>query len=159
MSLYLAAYFWSFEEMNHAEVKMVSLEAFGFCSSADFASQGSKEGGEFACSKWNLYWTPWGLALGKMIGYTCSILTIPLISKKKKNDPMLLHNWRQRMLRSIPRVVTRNTKWREDPAIFHVNGICPNRELWGTARQAWEEILLVPVVSVALFFWYGVSLI
>ncbi|XP_025814942.1 probable 2-carboxy-D-arabinitol-1-phosphatase [Panicum hallii] len=36
------------------------------------------------------------------------------------------------------------TKWREDPAHFHVNGIYPIRELWGTARQAWEQILLTP---------------
>ncbi|XP_062233085.1 probable 2-carboxy-D-arabinitol-1-phosphatase [Phragmites australis] len=36
------------------------------------------------------------------------------------------------------------TKWREDPANFHVNGIYPIRELWGTSRQAWEEILLTP---------------
>ncbi|CAO2194372.1 unnamed protein product [Urochloa humidicola] len=36
------------------------------------------------------------------------------------------------------------TKWREDPANFHVNGIYPIRELWGTARQAWEQILLTP---------------
>ncbi|WVZ72964.1 hypothetical protein U9M48_021341 [Paspalum notatum var. saurae] len=37
------------------------------------------------------------------------------------------------------------TKWREDPSNFHVNGIYPIRELWGTARQAWEQILLTPV--------------
>ncbi|CAO2161738.1 unnamed protein product [Urochloa humidicola] len=36
------------------------------------------------------------------------------------------------------------TKWREDPANFHVNGVYPIRELWGTARQAWEQILLTP---------------
>ncbi|KAL6850165.1 hypothetical protein ACP4OV_020792 [Aristida adscensionis] len=36
------------------------------------------------------------------------------------------------------------TKWREDPANFHVNGVYPLRELWGIARQAWEEILLTP---------------
>ncbi|CAL4978819.1 unnamed protein product [Urochloa decumbens] len=36
------------------------------------------------------------------------------------------------------------TKWREDPANFHVHGIYPIRELWGTARQAWEQILLTP---------------
>ncbi|CAO2205014.1 unnamed protein product [Urochloa humidicola] len=36
------------------------------------------------------------------------------------------------------------TKWREDPANFHVNGIYPIRELWGTAREAWEQILLTP---------------
>ncbi|KAL6627102.1 hypothetical protein ACP70R_030828 [Stipagrostis hirtigluma subsp. patula] len=36
------------------------------------------------------------------------------------------------------------TKWREDPSNFHVNGIYPLRELWVTARRAWEEILLTP---------------
>jgi serine/threonine-protein phosphatase PGAM5 len=36
-------------------------------------------------------------------------------------------------------------KWREDPSNFHVNGIYPLKELWVTARQAWEEILLTPV--------------
>ncbi|KAJ1281815.1 hypothetical protein BS78_03G002800 [Paspalum vaginatum] len=35
-------------------------------------------------------------------------------------------------------------KWREDPSNFHVNGIYPIRELWGTARQAWEQMLLTP---------------
>lgn len=35
--------------------------------------------------------------------------------------------------------------WREDPANFYVNGIYPVRELWGTAREAWKEILLTPV--------------
>lgn len=34
--------------------------------------------------------------------------------------------------------------WREDPANFHVNGIYPIRRLWGTARDAWKEILLSP---------------
>ncbi|XP_034213281.1 probable 2-carboxy-D-arabinitol-1-phosphatase isoform X1 [Prunus dulcis] len=34
--------------------------------------------------------------------------------------------------------------WREDPANFYVNGIYPVRELWGTAREAWKEILLTP---------------
>ncbi|GJN38248.1 hypothetical protein PR202_gb27273 [Eleusine coracana subsp. coracana] len=34
------------------------------------------------------------------------------------------------------------TRWREDSANFHVNGIYPLKELWGTAKQAWEEILL-----------------
>ena len=43
------------------------------------------------------------------------------------------------------------TKWREDPANFHVNGIYPIRELWGTARQAWEQILLTPVSTFPLF--------
>ncbi|PQM34134.1 hypothetical protein Pyn_12833 [Prunus yedoensis var. nudiflora] len=36
------------------------------------------------------------------------------------------------------------TTWREDPANFYVNGIYPVRELWGTAREAWKEILLTP---------------
>lgn len=37
------------------------------------------------------------------------------------------------------------TKWREDPANFHVNGIYPIRKLWGMiARQACEQILLTP---------------
>ncbi|KAF3328812.1 putative phosphatase C1620.13-like protein [Carex littledalei] len=36
------------------------------------------------------------------------------------------------------------TTWREDPSNFHVNGIYPIRELWGTAREAWKEILLTP---------------
>ena len=64
------------------------------------------------------------------------------------HDPMLLHTWRQRMLRSkYPELYT---KWREDPTNFHVNGIYPIRELWGTARQVWEEILLTPVWT----FWY-----
>ena len=37
------------------------------------------------------------------------------------------------------------TTWREDPANFRVNGIYPVLELWGTAREAWKEILLAPV--------------
>ncbi|XP_078175009.1 putative 2-carboxy-D-arabinitol-1-phosphatase isoform X1 [Carex rostrata] len=36
------------------------------------------------------------------------------------------------------------TTWREDPSNFHVNGIYPIRELWGTAREAWKEILVTP---------------
>ncbi|CAK7350593.1 unnamed protein product [Dovyalis caffra] len=36
------------------------------------------------------------------------------------------------------------TTWREDPANFNVNGIYPLRNLWGTAREAWKEILLSP---------------
>ncbi|KAJ8761548.1 hypothetical protein K2173_004324 [Erythroxylum novogranatense] len=36
------------------------------------------------------------------------------------------------------------TTWREDPANFNVNGIYPVRKLWGTAREAWNEILLSP---------------
>lgn len=39
------------------------------------------------------------------------------------------------------------TTWREDPANFHVNGIYPVLELWGTVREAWKEILLTPVKS------------
>lgn len=35
--------------------------------------------------------------------------------------------------------------WREDPASFHVNGVYPLRKVWGTAREAWKEILLTPV--------------
>ncbi|KAF0917569.1 hypothetical protein E2562_020944 [Oryza meyeriana var. granulata] len=35
-------------------------------------------------------------------------------------------------------------RWREDPANFQVNGIYPVRKLWGTAREAWKEILLTP---------------
>ncbi|XP_068667314.1 probable 2-carboxy-D-arabinitol-1-phosphatase isoform X2 [Aristolochia californica] len=31
--------------------------------------------------------------------------------------------------------------WREDPANFYVNGIYPIRKLWGTAQEAWREIL------------------
>ncbi|KAL5575419.1 hypothetical protein UlMin_017118 [Ulmus minor] len=34
--------------------------------------------------------------------------------------------------------------WREDPASFQVNGVYPVRNLWGTAREAWKEILLTP---------------
>ncbi|WCJ27030.1 2-carboxy-D-arabinitol-1-phosphatase [Euphorbia peplus] len=34
--------------------------------------------------------------------------------------------------------------WREDPSNFHVNGVYPVRELWGTAREAWKEILFSP---------------
>lgn len=37
------------------------------------------------------------------------------------------------------------TTWREDPSNFNVNGIYPVRKLWGTAREAWREILLSPV--------------
>lgn len=37
------------------------------------------------------------------------------------------------------------TTWREDPANFQVNGIFPLLNLWGTAREAWREILLTPV--------------
>ncbi|KAG2687599.1 hypothetical protein I3760_09G059200 [Carya illinoinensis] len=36
------------------------------------------------------------------------------------------------------------TTWREDPANFCVNGVYPVRKLWGTAREAWREILLSP---------------
>lgn len=36
------------------------------------------------------------------------------------------------------------TTWREDPANFSVNGVYPIRRLWGTAREAWREILLTP---------------
>ncbi|KAM3700304.1 hypothetical protein ACJW30_05G088200 [Castanea mollissima] len=36
------------------------------------------------------------------------------------------------------------TTWREDPSNFTVNGIYPVRKLWGTAREAWREILLSP---------------
>ncbi|KAB5534004.1 hypothetical protein DKX38_017090 [Salix brachista] len=36
------------------------------------------------------------------------------------------------------------TTWREDPANFSVNGIYPVQKLWGTAREAWKEILLSP---------------
>ncbi|PON58428.1 Histidine phosphatase, partial [Parasponia andersonii] len=36
------------------------------------------------------------------------------------------------------------TTWREDPASFQVNGIYPLRKVWGTAREAWKEILLTP---------------
>ncbi|CAA7402529.1 unnamed protein product [Spirodela intermedia] len=34
--------------------------------------------------------------------------------------------------------------WREDPSNFHVDGIYPIRRLWGTAREAWREILAAP---------------
>ncbi|KAB1201049.1 Phosphoserine phosphatase 1 [Morella rubra] len=34
--------------------------------------------------------------------------------------------------------------WREDPANFNVNGVYPVRKLWGTASEAWREILLSP---------------
>ncbi|KAL5576753.1 hypothetical protein UlMin_018452 [Ulmus minor] len=34
--------------------------------------------------------------------------------------------------------------WREDPASFQVNGVYPVQNLWGTAREAWKEILLTP---------------
>lgn len=37
------------------------------------------------------------------------------------------------------------TTWREDPAEFCVNGVYPLRKIWGTAREAWKEILLSPV--------------
>uniref|UniRef100_A0A2P2KJ24 2-carboxy-D-arabinitol-1-phosphatase n=1 Tax=Rhizophora mucronata TaxID=61149 RepID=A0A2P2KJ24_RHIMU len=37
------------------------------------------------------------------------------------------------------------TMWREDPANFNVNGIYPVRKLWGTAREAWRDILFSPV--------------
>ncbi|XP_057986282.1 probable 2-carboxy-D-arabinitol-1-phosphatase isoform X2 [Hevea brasiliensis] len=36
------------------------------------------------------------------------------------------------------------TTWREDPANFYVNGVYPVRKLWGTAQEAWREILLSP---------------
>lgn len=47
------------------------------------------------------------------------------------------------------------TKWREDPANFHVNGIYPLTELWGRARQAWEQILLTPVYVHLSYFSSG----
>ncbi|PKA47272.1 serine/threonine-protein phosphatase PGAM5 [Apostasia shenzhenica] len=34
--------------------------------------------------------------------------------------------------------------WREDPANFHVDGVFPIRKLWGTAKEAWREILSRP---------------
>lgn len=39
------------------------------------------------------------------------------------------------------------TSWREDPSNFEVNGVYPVRKLWGTAREAWREILSSPVIS------------
>ncbi|XP_059431401.1 probable 2-carboxy-D-arabinitol-1-phosphatase [Corylus avellana] len=39
------------------------------------------------------------------------------------------------------------TTWREDPANFYVNGVYPIRKLWATAREAWREMLLSPVLS------------
>ncbi|XP_044497198.1 probable 2-carboxy-D-arabinitol-1-phosphatase isoform X2 [Mangifera indica] len=36
------------------------------------------------------------------------------------------------------------TSWREDPSNFEVNGVYPVRKLWGTAREAWREILSSP---------------
>jgi serine/threonine-protein phosphatase PGAM5 len=41
------------------------------------------------------------------------------------------------------------TTWREDPANFTVNGIYPVRKLWGTAREAWKEILFSSVSNFA----------
>lgn len=38
--------------------------------------------------------------------------------------------------------------WREDPSNFHVDGIYPIRRLWGTAREAWREILAAPGESI-----------
>lgn len=37
------------------------------------------------------------------------------------------------------------TTWREDPINFNVNGNYPIRDLWGTAAEAWREILSNPV--------------
>ncbi|XP_042461978.1 probable 2-carboxy-D-arabinitol-1-phosphatase isoform X2 [Zingiber officinale] len=37
------------------------------------------------------------------------------------------------------------TAWREDPFNFNVDGIYPVRKLWGTAKQAWKDILSTPV--------------
>ncbi|XP_043689553.1 probable 2-carboxy-D-arabinitol-1-phosphatase [Telopea speciosissima] len=34
--------------------------------------------------------------------------------------------------------------WREDPANFYVNGVYPIKRLWGTAQEAWMEILSAP---------------
>lgn len=42
------------------------------------------------------------------------------------------------------------TTWREDPCNFCVNGVYPVRKLWGTAREAWNEILFSPVSSSSL---------
>ncbi|XP_031395023.1 probable 2-carboxy-D-arabinitol-1-phosphatase [Punica granatum] len=36
------------------------------------------------------------------------------------------------------------TTWREDPSNFSVNGVYPVQKLWGTAREAWREILISP---------------
>ncbi|XP_031288295.1 probable 2-carboxy-D-arabinitol-1-phosphatase isoform X2 [Pistacia vera] len=36
------------------------------------------------------------------------------------------------------------TTWRENPANFEVNGVYLVRKLWGTAREAWREILSTP---------------
>lgn len=36
------------------------------------------------------------------------------------------------------------TKWREDPVNFTVNGVYPIRKLWGTATEAWDQILSTP---------------
>ncbi|XP_059291770.1 probable 2-carboxy-D-arabinitol-1-phosphatase [Lycium ferocissimum] len=36
------------------------------------------------------------------------------------------------------------TTWREDPSNFCVDGVYPLEEIWGTAHEAWKEILLTP---------------
>lgn len=36
------------------------------------------------------------------------------------------------------------TAWREDPSNFNVGGIYPVQKLWGTAKQAWKDILFTP---------------
>ncbi|XP_077229500.1 putative 2-carboxy-D-arabinitol-1-phosphatase isoform X2 [Tasmannia lanceolata] len=36
------------------------------------------------------------------------------------------------------------TTWREDPVNFSVNGVYPVQKLWGTAQEAWKEILSTP---------------
>ncbi|KAG6524086.1 hypothetical protein ZIOFF_013976 [Zingiber officinale] len=40
------------------------------------------------------------------------------------------------------------TAWREDPFNFNVDGIYPVRKLWGTAKQAWKDILSTPGESI-----------
>lgn len=47
--------------------------------------------------------------------------------------------------------------WREDPANFHVDGIYPIRRLWGTAREAWREILAAPVSFFSACQSYNIS--
>lgn len=49
------------------------------------------------------------------------------------------------------------TTWREDPSNFCVNGVYPVRLLWGTAREAWKEILLSPVSFLLITRYFTVG--
>jgi hypothetical protein len=129
MSLYLIQHNFDVSKRTARRVKSFSWKHLD--SAAEFATQGSKAESEFACSKWNLYWTEhlgaWGDGLITPVQLSRSHAFTYLEAAEAKKQYLELY-----------------TKWREDPANFHVNGIYPKN-----ARQTWDEILLTPVWT----FW------